>query len=42
MHVRENRRNGASLAGWSGSPGGRVKIFDKNLVYAIVGGKDLD
>ncbi|MCU1258138.1 MAG: hypothetical protein JWO80_1023, partial [Bryobacterales bacterium] len=29
-------------AGRFGSPGGRVKMFDKNLVHAIVGGKDLD
>ncbi len=46
MHVREDRRNGADLAGrfgWRfGSPGGRVKMFDKNLVHAIIGGKDLD
>src|ERR1700675_5094775 len=42
MHVREYRRNGAGLARRFGSPGGGVKTFDKNLVYAIVGGKDLD
>jgi len=42
VHVREDRRNSAGLAGWSGSPGGRVKMFDKNLVHAIIGGKDLD
>jgi len=42
VHVREDRRNGAGLAGWFGSPGGRVKMFDKNLVHAIIGGKDLD
>ena len=42
MHVREDRRNGAGLAVRSGSPGGRVKMFDKNLVDAIIGGKDLD
>jgi hypothetical protein len=42
VHVRENRRNGAALAGRFGSPGGRVKMFDENLVYAIIGGKDLD
>ena len=42
VHVRENRRNGAGLAGRFGSPGGRVKMFDENLVYAIIGGKDLD
>ncbi len=42
VHVREDRRDGAGLAGRFGSPGGRVKMFDKNLVYAIIGGKDLD
>jgi hypothetical protein len=42
VHVRENRRNGAGLAGRLGSPGGRVKMFDKYLVYAIIGGKNLD
>ena len=42
VHVGEDCRNRAGLAGRFGSPGGRVKIFDKNLVDAIVGGKDLD
>src|SRR5208283_3558952 len=42
VQVREDRRNGAGLAGRFGSPGGRVKMFDKNLVHAIIGGKDLD
>src|SRR6266852_6251184 len=44
VHVREDRRNGADLvfAGRFGSPGGRVKMFDKNLVHALIGGKDLD
>ena len=42
VHVRENGRNTADLAGRFGSPGGRVKVFDKNLVHAIIGGKDLD
>src|SRR5712691_13357561 len=44
VHVGEDRRNGASFvfAGWFGSPGGRVKMLDKNLVHAISGGKDLD
>src|SRR5882724_2316168 len=41
VHVREDRRNGADLAGRFGSPGGRIKLFDKNLVHALVGGKDL-
>jgi hypothetical protein len=39
--VREDRRNGAGLAGRFGSPGGRVKMFDKGLVHTIIGGKDL-
>jgi hypothetical protein len=42
VHVREDRRNGADLAGRFGSPGGRVKVLDKNLVHAIIGGKNLD
>src|SRR5438876_12447489 len=50
VHVREDRRNGADVvfsgvfAGrfgcrQFGSPGGRVKMFNKNLVHAIVGEK---
>src|SRR5438876_10984501 len=42
VHVREDRRNGAGLAGRFGSPGGRVEMFDKNLIDPIIGGKDLD
>jgi hypothetical protein len=42
VHVREDRGNGAGLAGRFGSPGGRVKMLDKNLVHAIIGGKNLD
>ncbi len=42
VHVGEDRCNRAGLAGRFGSPGGRVKIFDKKLVYAIVGGKGLN
>ena len=42
VHVGEDRGNGAGLAGRCGFPGGRVKMFDKNLVHAITGGKDLD
>ncbi len=42
VQVREDRRNGADFAGRFGSPGGRVKMFDKNLVYPIIGGKNLD
>jgi hypothetical protein len=41
VHVREDRGNGAGLTGRFGSPGGRVKMFDKDLVHAIIGGKDL-
>jgi hypothetical protein len=42
VHVREDRRYRADLAGRFGSPGGRVKMLDKNLVDAIIGGKDPD
>jgi len=42
VHVREDCRYGADLARRLGSPGGRVKIFDKNLVQPIVDSKDLD
>jgi hypothetical protein len=42
VHVREDGRNCASFAGWFGAPHARVKMFDKKLVHAIVGGKDLD
>src|SRR5437867_5800881 len=42
VHVREDRRDGAHLAGRFGSPGDRVKMFDKNLVQAVIGGKDPD
>jgi hypothetical protein len=42
VHVGEDRRNGADVAGRFGFPGGRVKMFDKHLVDAIIGGKDLD
>jgi hypothetical protein len=38
----ENRCNGARFAGGIGSPRGRIKIFNKDLVYAIVGGEGLD
>jgi hypothetical protein len=41
VHVREDRSNRASLAGRFGSPGARVKMFDKHLVHALIGGKDL-
>ena len=49
VHVREDRRYGAGFvfSGRFGSPGGRVKMFNENLVHAIVdekdlGGRDLD
>jgi hypothetical protein len=42
VHVREDRRNGADLPGRFGSPGARVKMFDKHLVHPLIGGKDLD
>jgi len=40
--MREDGRNAAGLAGRFGPPGARVKIFDNNLVYAIVSSKDPD
>jgi hypothetical protein len=42
VHVREDRRNGAALAGRFSSPSRRAKMLDQNLVDAIIGGKDLD
>src|SRR5438094_5694038 len=47
VHVGEDRGNGAGLAGRFGCrrfgfPGGRVKMFDKHLVHALIGGKDLE
>jgi hypothetical protein len=42
VHVREDRRDGAGLAGRLGSPRARIKMFDKHLVHALIGGKDLD
>ena len=42
VQVREDRGNASGLAGWFGRPGGRVKMFDENLVHALIGGKDLD
>jgi hypothetical protein len=42
MHMREDGRNGAGAAGRFGSPSRRVKLFDQNLVHAIVGGKNLN
>src|SRR5256712_6182575 len=51
VHVGEDRRNGADFVSAEvfsgrfgcrqfGSPGGRVKMFNKNLVDAIIGEKD--
>jgi hypothetical protein len=42
VHVRKDRGNGAGPAGWCGPPGERIKMFDKELVHAIVGGKYLN
>ena len=41
VHVREDRCNGADFARRLGFPGGRIEMFDKNLVQAIIGGKNL-
>jgi hypothetical protein len=40
VHVREDRSNAAALAGRFGFPRGRVKMFDKHLVHALIGDKD--
>jgi len=42
VHVREDRRDGAGLAGRFRSPGDRVKMFDQKLIHPIIRGKDLD
>jgi predicted transcriptional regulator len=42
VHVREDRCDGAGLAGRFGSPCARVKMFYKNLVHALISGKYLD
>jgi len=42
MHVGEDCGNGAGLAWRLGCPDGRVKLFDEELVHALIGGKDLD
>jgi len=42
VHVRKDRDNVADSTGRFGTPNGRVKMFDENLVDAIVDGKDLD
>jgi hypothetical protein len=42
VHVREDRRNRPNVAERFRFPSGRVKIFDKSLVDAIVGGEALD
>jgi hypothetical protein len=39
VHVRENRRDAAGLAGRFRSPRGRINMFDEHLVHALVGGK---
>lgn len=39
VHMREDRCDGPDIAGRFGSPGGRVDMFYKNLVHAIIGGK---
>jgi hypothetical protein len=41
VHMREDRRNRANFARWSRSPRLRGKMFEKNLVDAVVDGKDL-
>jgi hypothetical protein len=40
VHVREDRHDGADLAGRLGSQCGRIEMFDHDLVDAVIGGKD--
>jgi hypothetical protein len=40
--VSKDRRNGARVAGRLGSPGGGIKMLDKHLIQAVIGGKGLD
>jgi hypothetical protein len=40
VHVREDGRDRADLAGWLGFPNRGIKIRDQNLVQEIVRGKD--
>ncbi len=42
VHVREDGRDAADLAGRCGPPCAGVKIFDEQLVHALVRGKYLD
>ena len=42
VHVREDGRNGADLAGRFGIPGSRIEMSDKHLVQALIGGKNLE
>ena len=42
VHVREDGRDGADVSGRFGFPCRWVKLFDKNLVHAIIGGKGPD
>lgn len=42
VHVGKNRRDGADFAGGFGVPYGRIKMFDQNLVHALVGSEGTD
>lgn len=42
MHMRKNRYDRADSAGRLGSPNGRIKIFNKHLIHALIGGKYLN
>lgn len=42
VHMRKNRHDGADSTGRLGSPRGRIEMFDKNLVHALIGGKHLN
>jgi hypothetical protein len=42
VHVGEDGDDRAGLVGRFGAPGARVEMFDKLLIHALIGGKDLD
>src|SRR6266849_3646600 len=40
VHVREDRRNRAGLAGWFGIPRGRVQMLKNHLFHPLIRGKN--
>lgn len=42
VYVREDGGDGAGVARWLGTPSGRVKMFDDDLVHTLIGGENPD